>query len=117
MSLLWVMAGGAIGSGLRYLLATRITQFEWFGGFPLGTLTVNLAGCFLIGLMSTALPAEHPSRLVLMVGLLGGFTTFSSFGLETLSLINEGRIAHATLYLLLSNAGGVLLALLGSRLT
>ena len=117
MSLLWVMAGGALGSGARYLLATRVTQFEWFAKFPMGTLTVNLVGCFLIGVLYSTLPAEHPSRLFLMVGCLGGFTTFSSFGLETMTLINEGRMMHAALYVLLSNVGGVLLALLGSRLT
>ena len=116
MNVVWVMAGGALGSGARYLIATRLNATQIMVGFPLGTLCVNLAGCLIIGLLSGALPEDHPYRLLLMVGLLGGFTTFSSFGLETTTLINEGRIIHAALYVFISNVGGCLLAWMGSRL-
>lgn len=116
MSLLWVMTGGAVGSGARYLIATRLNETQAMAGFPLGTLCVNLAGCFFIGLLSTLIPEEHPSRLFLLIGLLGGFTTFSSFGLETLTLINDGRILQAVIYVFVSNVGGFLCALLGSRI-
>jgi len=89
MRLLLVLAGGALGSGGRYLVASWMA--DRFGTtFPWGTLTVNIAGSFLIGLIAT-LADERSSvgpgmRLFLIVGVLGGFTTFSSFSLETLRL-------------------------------
>lgn len=110
MNLLWVALGGAVGAVGRYgvgLLAVR-----WWGtALPLGTVVVNLAGSFLIGL---AVPlvlgksgAPEPLRLALAVGFLGSFTTFSTFSLDTLALFEAGRPGWA-----LANAvGSVVLGL------
>jgi CrcB protein len=118
-NLLWVMLGGAVGSGARYLVAGSLMK-EASTRFPYGTLTVNLVGCLLIGVLATvfaeATGARPELRLVWVVGVLGGFTTFSSFGLETLQLINQGRVASAVLYVLLSTLVGLGLAYAGTRL-
>ena len=116
-ALLWVMFGGALGAGLRYgislLLQTRSAEF------PVGTLTVNLLGCLLIGFIATWLNAEtaRPAlRLALIVGILGGFTTFSSFGLETIELLQNGRLLVAGAYIFISNSLGLALVWLGHRI-
>ena len=89
MKLLLVGAGGFLGSVLRYLLGSWV-QTVFGGRFPLGTLAVNVLGCFLIGLLMgmaesrSALPPEW--RLFVVVGLLGGFTTFSAFSYDTVEL-------------------------------
>ena len=89
-----VMLGGAAGSLARYLAGTAI--MSRFGGrFPLGTLIVNATGCFLIGAIMTALArgaAPHPNwRLLVVVGFLGGYTTFSSFAYETFVAARDGN--------------------------
>ena len=88
-----VMLGGAVGSLARYIAGTAI--MGRFGGrFPLGTLVVNVSGSFLIGVLMTLLTerlAPHPNwRLLLVVGFLGGYTTFSSFEYETFRAIQDG---------------------------
>jgi|SRR5947209_19824817 len=87
-----VMAGGAVGSLARYVAGTAI--MSRFGGrFPMGTFAVNATGCFLIGVIMTLLgqKAPHPNwRLLLVVGFLGGYTTFSSFAYETFTAAREG---------------------------
>lgn len=118
LNVLWVMLGGAIGSGLRYLMAGA-----WLGEssekFPVGTLVVNLIGCFFIGVAATLLtngPDVRPElRLALIVGVLGGFTTFSSYGYETLHLIKEGQWLSAGIYVVSSTVFGLLLAYCGTR--
>jgi CrcB protein len=84
-----VMAGGAAGSLARYVAGTAI--MSRFGGrFPLGTFVVNATGCFLIGVVMRAV-APHPNwRLLLVVGFLGGYTTFSSFAYETFVAVQDG---------------------------
>jgi CrcB protein len=88
-----VMLGGATGSLARYLVGAAIMN-RVGGRFPLGTVFVNLTGSFLIGLIMTLLTERgepHPYwRLVLVVGFLGGYTTFSSFEWETLGVVREG---------------------------
>jgi len=88
-----VALGGGFGSICRYLLSTWLTRNA--GGFPLGTVAVNLLGCLLIGLFA-GLAARHAwlndeARLLLVVGVLGGFTTFSAFGLDSLNLMRRGE--------------------------
>ena len=108
-----VAVGGATGSVLRFLASSWVAA-HWPRHFYLGTSVVNLVGCLLIGLLSglfltrTELPLEL--RMGLITGLLGGFTTFSSFSLELLKLIEGGRIYEAAGYLLCSILGGLLAA-------
>lgn len=97
MNALLVAAGGAIGAVLRYLLGSWI-QGRLGPDFPWGTFVVNVSGCLLIGAVlgvveRGALPAE--ARLFVAVGVLGGYTTFSTFGYETLRLIESGEIIPA----------------------
>ena len=117
MSLFLVMLGGTFGSGLRYL-AGRAGLALLGPGFPWGTAFVNLSGGLGMGLLVGTL-ARHPSalsepaRLLVGVGVLGGFTTFSSFSLETVTMIERGEIATAALYVAGSAAGAILLLFAG----
>lgn len=116
MRLLLVLLGGAIGSGGRYLISLWLVE-RFGGGFPWGTLAVNVAGSFLIGLIAT-LADEHrtigPSaRVFIVVGVLGGFTTFSSFSLETLRLFEEHGPGRAVLNVASNGALSLLAALAG----
>ena len=88
-----VLIGGGVGAVARYILGTAIS--ERIGGrFPLGTLVINVTGSFLIGLLMTLFTERlhlHPNwRLLLVVGVLGGYTTFSSFEYETFSAVHDG---------------------------
>lgn len=100
-----VGTGGFIGSIARYLVSRLTARVEWFS-IPLGTLTVNVAGSFLIGLLigmaekGPVLSVEW--RMFLMVGLCGGFTTFSTFTGENLMLMRNGQFASLLLYMGLS---------------
>lgn len=100
VSYLWVCLGGAIGSGLRFwvsgMVAERIGQT-----FPLGTLVVNVTGSFLVGVLAgMSIPEGRwmltpNARTFLMIGVCGGYTTFSSFSLQTLTLAQEGEWLRA----------------------
>jgi CrcB protein len=119
MAWFWVAAGGALGSLLRFLLQGRL-QAAFPGPFPAGTLAVNLAGSALIGCFaaffaSSAQESGFAARAFLMTGMLGGFTTFSSFSLENLNLVRAGEWRLAVVYILSSNALGILMALAGFR--
>lgn len=99
MNTLLVAAGGGIGAALRYLLGGWIAS-RLGPDFPWGTFIVNVSGCLLIGLVlglveRGALPGE--ARLFLAVGVLGGYTTFSTFGYETLRLLEGGELLPAAL--------------------
>jgi CrcB protein len=117
LPLLLVCAGGALGSGARYLVATAAARV--FGtGFPVGTAVVNLSGSFLLGAVVAA--AGHgavgePVRVFLGPGIMGGFTTYSSFNWETLALLAERRQA-ALLNLGLTVCGCLAAAALGAAL-
>ena len=110
-----VGCGGFVGAALRFLISTRVQQ--GIGGhFPWGTFSVNIIGCLLIGFISGLLLARplHPSAgLLLVTGVLGGFTTFSSFGLDSLNLISNGRIFSAMLYVCSSVCVGLIAVWLG----
>ena len=118
MNLLAVGIGGAIGAVCRYLLGQMIPKMG--SGFPLGTFAVNVIGCFAIGLI-VAMVGKHSDidpRLVLFLqtGICGGFTTFSTFSLETLALIEEGCFAVGVLYIALSVLLGLLSLLAANNL-
>ena len=120
--LLAVAAGGALGAVARYLAASQVMQ--WLGaGFPYGTLTVNVVGSFILGLLTETMAlAWSPSpelRALLVVGVLGAFTTFSTFSLDTILLIERHQWALAALYILVSVAfsvGGLFAGLRVARL-
>jgi CrcB protein len=118
VALLWIACGGGAGALARYLLSGW-SQALAPGAFPLGTLVVNVAGCLLIGLlgalMSGPLLVREEIRLAVLVGLLGGFTTFSSFAWESFALLNDGQWAQAGLNVLLSNGLGLAAVWLGYR--
>ncbi|MBJ3784151.1 fluoride efflux transporter CrcB [Devosia sediminis] len=105
-ALVLVGLGGAIGSMARYGMSVLIGRF-WSGSFPLATLLVNITGSMamglLIGFLVRTLPASGPDiRLFVGIGVLGGFTTFSSFSLDTISMIERGELGQAALYVGLS---------------
>jgi len=109
--LLFVMLGGAIGAGLRHLVG-QVALARIGPGFPWGTLAVNLAGGLLIGLLAgwfARAGATEGARLFLVVGVLGGFTTFSAFSLETHLMLQRGELGLAALYIGSSVAGSVAL--------
>ena len=109
MNYIFVFAGGGIGSAARFALATWIGQ-RWGRSFPLGTFVVNVFGSFLIGLLMTLMAErflENPQwRLLLVVGGLGGFTTFSTFQYETGKLVVDGELIYAALNIVLSVLAG-----------
>jgi CrcB protein len=114
-----IMVGGAVGSVLRYLLqgfGQQLTRTT----FPLGTLIVNVVGCLAIGFLSALfngpLPIRAEYRAGIVVGVLGGFTTFSAFGWETFSLANEGQFLRATANVLLSVVVGLAAVFAGYRI-
>jgi CrcB protein len=93
----WVAAGGAVGSVLRYWVGLAVSYLV-AGAFPWGTLLINVVGSFVIGAFAALVGSEgryegnNMLRLLVMVGLCGGFTTFSSFSLQTLLLLRAGDI-------------------------
>ena len=112
MTVFWVAVGGALGSVARYAFSG--VAVRWLGaGFPYGTLFVNVTGSFTIGLLAALVAADGrpllgaDARAFLLVGVLGGFTTFSSFSLETLNLARSGALGAAAL----SVVGSVVLCL------
>jgi CrcB protein len=112
--LLLVMAGGAVGAGARHLVG-RATLGLFGPGFPWGTLTVNLVGGLLMGLLAGTLVRTGGSetwRLLLGTGVLGGFTTFSAFSLDVVTIAERGQLGVAALYVLASVAGAIV-ALVG----
>ncbi len=99
-----VMAGGAIGAGFRHLVGMG-TLRAFGSGFPYGTLAVNILGSFLMGILVSALLPRLPGiewRLFLATGILGGFTTFSSFSLDVAELWERGASASAAAYIAIS---------------
>jgi len=99
LSVIYVAIGGALGSVSRYLLGSWTQTFSKNIDFPYGTLAVNLIGCFVIGFLSQLAEARGAftpeSRAFIFVGLLGGFTTFSSFGNDTINLLRGGETFNA----------------------
>ena len=113
MRYLWIALAGGAGSVCRYLVWRAMSDTG--SALPYGTLAVNLAGCFGIGLAARVIQDEM-TRLAVITGFLGGFTTFSAFGLETLNLLRTGAIGTAIAYATVSNAGGLAAAWAGWRI-
>ncbi len=114
--LLLVMCGGSLGAASRYgvgLMAVRL----WGPNFPWGTLTVNLVGCFLIGLLFSLADRVRlltpEMRLFLITGYLGALTTFSSFSLETINAGRAGLMLQPLVNILINNLGGLTLTFFG----
>ena len=107
--------GGALGAALRFLFGLGVLRLAGSMAFPLPILGVNIIGSFLMGVFVVA--AAHrgltPLSPFVMTGLLGGFTTFSAFSLEAVTLIERGQIGAATAYITLSVVGSILALMLG----
>ena len=99
-TILLVGTGGFIGSVLRWGVSGVAQRLDTTGGFPVGTLTVNAVGCLLIGLVGGLADSRGlfgpEMRLFVFIGLLGGFTTFSTFGFETMALVRDGEMVRAS---------------------
>ncbi len=120
-AVLLVALGGALGSVARFKLSGWVLHQTPNWRFPAGTLAVNLIGCFIAGLLA-GMAVKHDvftaeARLFLFTGLLGGFTTFSAFGLETLLLFKRGEAGVALANVVVSVVVGLLVAWLGYELT
>lgn len=112
-TLVLVMFGGALGAGARYLLSQAAVATAG-AGFPWGTLSANLIGGFLMGLLIGSPWGGQSSTLAfLAIGVLGGFTTFSSFSIETIRLIESGAMAPALGYVAASVIGAISACALG----
>ncbi len=110
--LLFIAAGGAMGAVGRY--AVMVGASQWLGvGFPYGTVIINVVGSFLLGalieVMALTWSASEEMRVFLVVGVLGAFTTFSSFSMDTVVLMQRGELSLAALYV----AGSVILTVAG----
>ncbi len=99
MNYVYIVAGAAVGAPLRYFLGSRV-QSALGGGFPWGTLVVNLSGCLVIGLVLGLAEARgslsREARLLLVTGFLGSYTTFSAFGWETYALLRDNQVLQAS---------------------
>ena len=118
-NLVWVGLGSCLGGTARYLISVAIKPLG--GGFPWGTLTVNLAGCFLIGLLCGLFQRNGSSESVMAlfctVGLCGGFTTFSTFSREAFVMLQSAQYGLLIAYVGISLVAGVALTALGYLLT
>ena len=116
ISLLYIGLGGFIGAISRWGVSQIIRKSTDDGVFPLPTLIVNLLGCLGIGIAYSIWENNNSAKLIIIIGFLGGFTTFSTFAYETLSLIKSGNTFTAISYVTLSSAIGVFLVWVGMKL-
>lgn len=121
MNWIWVAIGGAIGTSLRYAVSV-VSKSLWPGStrlvFPWATLIINIVGSYLIGRVMAHHQAgtlTEGQRLLLTTGVLGGFTTFSAFSLESITMLGQHRLSAAILYVLLSISLGLLACYVGQQ--
>ena len=113
--ILAVMIGGSLGSLARYLVSGWV-QSRAESVFPFGTFAVNMIGCFLIGFLWTLFEntsARPETRVFFITGMLGGFTTFSAFGLETFNLVRDNEYLNAFANFAVTNTAGILFVFAG----
>lgn len=120
LTLSLVALGGAIGAACRYLTGLGVLRLFGYTEFPLAIIVVNVVGSFLMGVFVVTAAHRGLTHLspFVMTGLMGGFTTFSAFSLETVNLIERGAYGHAVLYIALSvglSVGGLFLGLMAAR--
>ncbi|PZC41800.1 MAG: CrcB protein [Chloroflexi bacterium] len=119
MTLLLVALGGAIGSALRYKIGMWVQSAGW-GTFPAGTLFVNVTGAFVAGLLATYLlertSVSEELRTGILVGLLGGYTTFSTFAVQTRDLADLSQWGYVVLNVVASVMGALVAVWLGQQL-
>jgi CrcB protein len=114
---LWIASGGALGSVARYWIGVAVARLAGHA-FPWGTLLINILGSFVIGYFGMLTLPDGPRpmsvgiRLFVLVGLCGGFTTFSSFSLQTVELLRDGEIGRALAYIVSS----VILCIVGTTI-
>ncbi len=121
-SIIFVALGGALGAVLRYLFSVLLKDYTQVQ-FPINTFLVNAIGCFCIGLcyalfLNASTPLSNPNhfdtiKLLLIVGILGGFTTYSSFAFETITMFKQQLFKQAFAYILLTNLVCIAFAYLG----
>ncbi|HUR31580.1 MAG TPA: fluoride efflux transporter CrcB [Saprospiraceae bacterium] len=117
--LLIIGIGSFFGGMFRYLLSLFMIS-KWPGNFPIGTLIVNITGCLLIGILlgiNSKINLSTELKLFLSTGLLGGFTTFSAFSVETITLMRNGQTGNAILYISCSIILGLAATFLGLLIT
>ena len=120
LTLSLVALGGAIGAACRYLTGLGVLRLVGHTEFPLAIIAVNVIGSFLMGVFVVTAAHRGLTHLspFVMTGLMGGFTTFSAFSLETVNLIERGAHGYAVLYIALSvglSVGGLFLGLMAAR--
>ena len=114
-TLISIFIGGGLGAIIRYLFSILLSNkyLYYLSEIPLGTLTVNLIGCLLLGFISGAMPVNTALKLGLTTGFMGGLTTFSTFGVENARLLTEGQINKALLHFFLHTGLGIILSIIG----
>lgn len=116
MKYIYILVGGAAGSLLRFIISEYISA-KYSSDFPVGIFFVNILGAliigFLFGYLSDNELLNDKLRFLLFIGLLGGFTTFSSFALENMRLIKDGLVFTSLLYIVLTNVLGIIVAFAG----
>ncbi|MDH5575013.1 MAG: fluoride efflux transporter CrcB [Nitrospirota bacterium] len=118
--LLWVGVGGFLGSVGRFVVAGFFNRLSPALAFPIGTLAVNILGCFLIGLLHGLAESRNilgtDTRIFLFIGVLGGFTTYSTFGFESLALLRDGEFFKTSANILLHVIVGLSAVWIGDTL-
>ncbi|MGK0290313.1 MAG: CrcB protein [bacterium] len=120
MPALWVALGGASGATLRFVVSSAVQKQFPQSNFPFGTFTVNILGCLIIGILAGISEQKqllsNEMRMLLITGVLGGFTTFSSFGLESFQLLKTAQLTTAFANLFLHLLLGLLAVWLGGQI-